>query len=292
MLTALFVPGDRPDRFDKAVRSGADAVIIDLEDAVAPDRKADARAAAVDFLSRYRTGAVPVHVRVNALETVECAADLAALAGLPGLAGVRLPKVQSPQEVHEVVARLPGVPVHCLIETALGVERAYAIAAANAAVAGIGLGEADLRAELSVTDDAGLAYARSRVVVAASAAGLPPPAMSVYPDVNDLDGLAASCRAGRALGFLGRNAIHPRQLPVIAASFRPSADEVAHARAVLDALAAAGLAGRGTAVLPDGRFVDQAMAPGARRVLALASHYPDGEPGVPRPSNPAHGPDS
>jgi len=292
MLTALFVPGDRPDRFDKAVRSGADAVIIDLEDAVAPDRKADARAAAVDFLSRYRTGAVPVHVRVNALETAECTADLAALAGLPCLAGVRLPKVQSPREVHEVVARLPGVPVHCLIETALGVERAYAIAAANAAVAGIGLGEADLRADLAVIDETGLAYARGRVVVAARAAGLPPPAMSVYPDVNDLDGLAASCRAGRALGFLGRNAIHPRQLPVIAASFRPSADEVAHARAVLDALAAAGLAGRGTAVLPDGRFVDQAMAPGARRVLALASHYPDGEPGVPRPSNPAHGPDS
>ena len=292
MLTALFVPGDRPDRFDKAVRSGADAVIIDLEDAVAPDRKADARAAAVDFLCRYRTGAVPVQVRVNALETAECTADLAALAGLPGLAGVRLPKVQSPQEVREVVARLPGVPVHCLIETALGVERAYAIAAANAAVAGIGLGEADLRADLAVIDETGLAYARGRVVVAARAAGLPPPAMSVYPDVNDLDGLAASCRAGRAMGFLGRNAIHPRQLPVIAASFRPAADEVAHARAVLDALAAAGSAGRGTAVLPDGRFVDRAMAPGARRVLDLATHHPDGEPGVTRPSNPAHGRDS
>lgn len=284
MLTALFVPGDRPDRFDKAVRSGADAVIIDLEDAVAPDRKADARAAAVDFLSRYRTAAVPVQVRVNALETAECLADLAALAGLPGLAGVRLPKVQSPQEVHEVVARLPGVPVHCLIETALGVERAYAIAAANAAVAGIGLGEADLRADLAVIDDTGLAYARGRVVVAARAAGLPPPAMSVYPDVNDLDGLAESCRAGRALGFLGRNAIHPRQLPVIAAAFRPAADEVAHARAVLDALAAAGLAGQGTAVLPDGRFVDRAMAPGARRVLDLATRYPDGEPGVAEPN--------
>jgi citrate lyase subunit beta/citryl-CoA lyase len=279
MLTALFVPGDRPDRFDKAVRSGTDAVIIDLEDAVAPDRKADARAAAVDFLSRYGTAAVPVQVRVNALETAECLADLAALAGLPGLAGVRLPKVQSPQEVHEVVARLPGVPVHCLIETALGVERAYAIASADAAVAGIGLGEADLRADLAVTDDTGLAYARGRVVVAARAAGLPPPAMSVYPDVKDLDGLAASCRAGRALGFLGRNAIHPRQLPVIAASFRPAADEVAHARAVLDALATAGLAGRGTAVLPDGRFVDRAMAPGARRVLELATRYPEGEPG-------------
>jgi citrate lyase subunit beta/citryl-CoA lyase len=276
MLTALFVPADQPDRFDKAVHSGADTVIIDLEDAVAPERKAHARATVVDFLGRYPAAGVPVHVRLNALETAESAADLAALAGVPGLAGVRLPKVQSPQEAQEVVARLPGVPVHCLIETALGVERAYAIATAAPAVAGIGLGEADLRADLAITDDAGLAYARGRVVVAARAAGLPPPAMSVYPDVNDLDGLAASCRTGRALGFLGRNAIHPRQLPVIAAAFRPTAGEVAHAQAVLDALAAAGSAGRGTAVLPDGRFVDRAMAPSARRVLDLATRYPDG----------------
>jgi citrate lyase beta subunit len=92
----------------------------------------------------------------------------------------------------------------------------------------------------------------------------------------DLDGLAASCRAGRALGFLGRSAIHPRQLSVIAAAFRPTAGEVAHARAVLHALAAADAAGRGTALLPDGRFVDRAMAPGARRVLHLAARYPDG----------------
>jgi citrate lyase subunit beta/citryl-CoA lyase len=164
--------------------------------------------------------------------------------------------------------------VHCLIETALGVERAYAIATAGPVVASIGLGEADLRGDLAVTDDGGLAYARGRIVVAARAAGLPPPAMSVYPDIEDLDGLAASCRAGRALGFLGRTAIHPRQLPVIVAAFRPTADEVVRARAVLDALADADAAGRGTAVLPDGRFVDRAMAPGARRVLDLAARYP------------------
>jgi len=115
MLTALFVPGDRPDRFDKAVRSGADAVIIDLEDAVAPDRKAGARAAAVDFLSRYRTGAVPVHVRVNALETAECAADLAALAGLPGLAGVRLPKGVTGQPVWAITSADTHVPAVGLI---------------------------------------------------------------------------------------------------------------------------------------------------------------------------------
>jgi citrate lyase subunit beta / citryl-CoA lyase len=276
MLTALFVPGDRPDRFGKAVDSGADAVIIDLEDAVAPGHKDAARAAAVEFFSRYPSTPVPVHVRVNALDTAESVADLAALAGVPGLAGVRLPKVQSPEEVREVATRLPGVAVHCLIETALGLERAYAIATAGPAVAGIGLGEADLRSDLAVTDDSGLAYARGRIVVAARAAGLPPPAMSVYADVHDLDGLAASCRAGRALGFLGRSAIHPRQLPIIVAAFRPTADEVRHARVVLDALVGADAAGSGTAVLPDGRFVDRAMAPGARRVVDLAERYPAG----------------
>jgi citrate lyase subunit beta / citryl-CoA lyase len=275
MLTALFVPGDRPDRFEKAVRSGADAVIIDLEDAVAPERKDVARAEAVSFLDRYRSATVPVHVRINALDAAESAADLAALAGLPGLAGVRLPKVQSPDEVHEVAARLPRIPVHCLVETAMGVERAFAIATAGPTVAGIGLGEADLRGDLAVSADEGLAYARGRIVVAARAAGLPPPVMSVYPDVNDLDGLAASCRAGRALGFLGRTAIHPRQLPVIAAAFRPTAREVAQAQAVLDALSAADAAGRGVAVLPDGRFVDRAMASGARQVLDLAARYAD-----------------
>jgi citrate lyase subunit beta/citryl-CoA lyase len=274
MLTALYVPGDRPDRFGKAVASGADAVVIDLEDAVAPAHKDTARAAAVRFIAGHDPTSVPVLVRVNPLGSAESGADLAALAGVPGLAGVRLPKVQSPREVHEVAARLPGVPVHCLIENALGIERAYAIATAGPSVASIGLGEADLRSDLAVTEDGGLSYARGRIVVAARAAGLPPPALSVYPDVEDLDGLAASCRAGRAAGFLGRTAIHPRQLPVIVAAFRPTADEVARARAVLDALAGADAAGRGTAVLPDGRFVDRAMAPGARRVLELAARYP------------------
>jgi len=274
MLTALFVPGDRPDRFDKAAASGADVVIIDLEDAVAPAHKDDARAAAVEFCGRPDRAPVPVHVRVNALGTAYAAADLAALSGLPGVAAVRLPKVESPRDVAQLAARLPDLPVHCLIESALGVERAYDIATAGPTVASIGLGEADLRSDLGVNGEAGLGYARSRVVVAAGAAGLPPPAMSVYPDIADLDGLAESCRVGRTLGFVGRHAIHPRQLPVIVAVFRPTADEVSRARAVLAALAGAEAAASGTAVLADGRFVDRAMSVGAQRVLDLAARYP------------------
>ncbi|HEY2674333.1 MAG TPA: CoA ester lyase [Rugosimonospora sp.] len=273
MLTSLFVPGDRPDRFAKAVDSGADAVVIDLEDAVPAGHKDAARVAAVEFCAR--PARVPVHVRINAPGTAEADADLAALAGLPGLAGLRLPKVESPADVQAVAAKAHGADLYCLIESAVGVERAYAIATAHPAVTAIGLGEADLRADLNVTDDAGLAYARGRVVVAARAAGLPPPPMSVYPDVADLDGLAESCRAGRTLGFLGRSAIHPRQLPVIVTAFRPTPHEVALARTLLQALDEAAEEGRGVAVLPDGRFADRAMAPAARRTLDLAARYPD-----------------
>src|SRR5690606_31805273 len=110
-------------------------------------------------------------------------------------------------------ARVP--PLLPLLESAAGIEQAHQIATAHPAVRGIALGEADLSADLGITDETALNWPRSRAVVAARAAGLPPPAQSVYPDIRDIDGLARSCAAGRALGFLGRTAIHPRQLPVI-----------------------------------------------------------------------------
>lgn len=266
MLTWLYVPGDRPDRFGKALGSGAEAVILDLEDAVVPARKAYARSAVAEFLASPHP--VPVQVRINALDSPDLDLDLAEVAGLPGLAGLRLPKVDSPDRVRRLGEDLP--PLHCAVESALGVERAYDIATAHPAVASIGLGEADLSADLNVTDEAGLSWARGRIVVAARAAGLAPPAMSVYPNVTDLDGLAASCRAGRAQGFLGRAAIHPRQLPIIVAAFRPAAEEVDAARTVLAAVAEAVQRNRGTAVLPDGRFADRAMVAAAERTVTLA----------------------
>jgi citrate lyase subunit beta/citryl-CoA lyase len=266
MLTWLYVPGDRPDRFGKAVGSGADAVILDLEDAVVPERKGYARTAVAEFLAH--PSPVPVHVRVNALAGPGVGADLAAVAGLPGLSGVRLPKVEDPGQVRRV-ASIIDTPLHCLVESAAGVEAAYPIATAHPAVASIGLGEADLRSDLGA-DEAGLVWPRGRIVVAARAAGLPPPAMSVYPDVVDLDGLAASCRTGRALGFRGRAAIHPGQLPVIVDAFRPTGAELARARELLAAVAEARARGCGTAVLADGRFADRAMVAAAERTVALA----------------------
>ncbi|WP_027931215.1 HpcH/HpaI aldolase/citrate lyase family protein [Amycolatopsis thermoflava] len=272
-LTLLYVPADRPDRVVKALDSAADVVLVDLEDAVAPARKDEARANAVRLLSEPL--ARRVQVRINHASTPWHMADLAALAGLPAEVGARIPKVESPAEIHALAEALPGRDLHPLIESALGVERALEIATASPQVASIGLGEADLRSDLGVTDEAGLAWARSRVVVAARAARLVPPVMSAYTNVRDLDGLAESCRAGRALGFRGRTAIHPAQLDTIRAAFLPSEQEVSRAREVLSRLDDATAAGVGAIALTDGTFLDVAMLEQARTVLALAGERPD-----------------
>ena len=247
---ALYVPGSRPDRFDKAAATGA-TVILDLEDSVAAADKDSARAAVATWVSTY-DGAV--QVRVNAPGSADLAADLAAL---PASVEVRLPKVSSPTDLDPVRGRR----VHALIESAAGVENAAAIAH-EPEVATLALGEADLAAELGLDGDDAFGWIRSRVVVAAAAAGLAPPMMSAYPAVRDLAGLEESCHRGRRLGMRGRTAIHPSQVPVIRAVFEPSADEQAWARTVLEVLTT-----EGVATLPDGSMVDAAMARRARTIL-------------------------
>ncbi|MGH3312057.1 MAG: HpcH/HpaI aldolase/citrate lyase family protein [Streptomyces sp.] len=283
-LTWLYAPGDRPDVVGKAFRSGADVVIVDLEDAVAPERKTYALSATAELLADPRPGPVPVHVRVNALGGPLAGTDVRTLAALPGLAGLRLPKTDSAADVARVAGwareastgdAVPGAAVpedavpglYPLLESALGIEHAFTIATAHTAVRGIALGETDLRAVLGVTGEAGLAWPRSRAVVAARAAGLDPPPQSVYPDVRDTEGLARSCAQGRSLGFLGRTAIHPRQLEVIERAYLPTARETEAAEEVVKAAAA----DAGATALPDGRFVDAAVVAGARRTLALAA---------------------
>ncbi|MEV5338150.1 CoA ester lyase [Streptomyces sp. NPDC052676] len=269
-LTWLYVPGDRPATIAKALTCGADVVIVDLEDAVAPDRKEYARAATADLLAEPQP--VPVHVRVNALDGPLAAADLRALAGLPGVSGLRLPKVTAPEQIvrtaeHTAPAEGGAPALYALLESALAIERAHAIAAAHPALRGIALGEADLRADLGMRGDAGLDWPRSRVIVAARAAGLPPPVQSVHPDIRDLDGLAASCAHGRALGFLGRAALHPRQLPVIERAYLPTRRELEHAEAVVKAAAR----DSGAQALEDGTFVDAAVVAAAQRILSLGN---------------------
>ncbi|UNX54824.1 CoA ester lyase [Georgenia sp. TF02-10] len=267
VLTLLYVPGDRPDRVGKALASDADVVIVDLEDAVAPAAKDAARAAAAQLL----TGAGRlVQVRINHPSTPWHSDDVALLAALPAGISARVPKVESPAQVRELAAALPGRALHLLLESALGVERAFEIATASKQVASVGLGEADLRSDLRLSGDAGLTWARSRVVVAARAAGLPSPHMSAYPHVKDTGGLMASCREGRALGFLGRTAIHPIQLAPIRDAFRPTAPEVEWARSVVATVGQAHTEGIGAVAMEDGTFLDVAMVEQARDVLALA----------------------
>lgn len=272
ILTWLYVPGDRQERVAKALQSAADAVIIDLEDAVAPPNKAAARSATADLLAVDHDK--PVIVRVNALGSEWAADDLADLANCAGLSAVRIPKVEAGSDVDDVVNlladQLPSGGIQCLIESALGLEAAFEIAR-HPAVASIGLGEADLRADIGAQTESGLAWARGRVVNAARAAGLPSPAQSVFPYLHDPDGLAQSCALGRELGFFGRAAIHPEQLSVIVQAYLPTIFEVEAATGVLDA--ADGSAGRGSIALDDGRFVDAAVVAGARRVIAVAERY-------------------
>jgi citrate lyase subunit beta/citryl-CoA lyase len=272
-LTLLYVPADRPDRVAKALASAADVVLVDLEDAVAPSRKDEARGNAVRLLPDV-PGDRAVQVRINHPSTPWHADDVALLAALPAGVGARIPKVESADEVRALAAALPGRALHLLVESALGVERAFELATASPHVASLGLGEADLRSDLRLDGDDGLTWARSRVVVAARAARLPPPVMSAYTNVRDLDGLAASCRAGRALGFCGRTAIHPGQLDTIRAAFLPSASEVAAAREVLDRVGSAAVEGVGAVALADGTFLDVAMVERARWVTGLADRSP------------------
>jgi citrate lyase subunit beta/citryl-CoA lyase len=255
LITGLYVPGDRPDRFDKAVATGAGLVILDLEDAVAPDRKAYARDAVAAWLSGADVDCL-LQVRVNA----DNADDLAALHGLTGFE-VRLPKVEIPADIDRVAAALPGVPVTALVESAFGVEHATDLAE-HPAVTRLGLGESDLASELGTRTDVVLDHARVRLLYAARAAGLPAPMLAVYPAIRDLAGLRADTERGKALGWVGRVAVHPTQLPVIAEVFRPSEEERRWATEVL----AAG--GNGVSTLSSGEMVDPAMLGRARAILS------------------------
>jgi len=275
-MVALYAPADRPERFGKALDAGADAVIVDLEDAVTASRKDEARAHLAAFAEQWQARGdrrPAVQVRVNARGSRWHDADVAAVAALPPSFGLRLPKTDSADDVRALRAAVPGRQVHALLETPLAVERAYEIAAAGAA--SIAAGEADLRSALGVPagleGEAGLIYARSRLVNAAAAAGLPAPLMAVWADVVDLDAPEQSCRTGRALGYAGRTAVHPRQIPVIRRVFTPTQAEVDRARQILDRVASAATDGTGAFVLADGTFVDVAMVRGAERVIAAAA---------------------
>lgn len=265
----LYVPGHRPERVAKALVAGADAVVIDLEDAVPAAQKDTARDLTVALLDeRAEDDGLQVWVRINPPRTEHGRRDVAALSGRR-LDGLRVPRADDPEEVREVAERT-GAPLQVLLESARGLWRARELAEAHELVVGIGLGEADLAADLLVDRDEGLTWARGSVVVAARAAGLPSPVQSVWTDVGDPAGLRASCETGRATGFFGRSVIHPRQIDVVHDVYTPSAEEIAAADAVVTTAAEAAARGEAAALDAHGRFVDPAVVARARTVLDRA----------------------
>lgn len=264
----LYVVGHREDQIEKAYASEVDAVVLELEDAVAPSMKEKARHTVAGLLREPPPK--PTWVRVNQLGSGLTREDVDAVAGA-AIEGIRLPKTQSDDDVAMVAAWLDqagsGARIQAILETALAVERVTEIARAHPRLAGVSLGEQDLQADLGACGE-GLRYARSRVVLAARAAGLPAPVQSVWTRLQDLDGLRESCLEGKRYGFYGRSAIHPRQVTVINEVFTPTPEEVADAEDLQRRLTEAVAHGAAGLQLPDGRFVDQAVVLAAARTLA------------------------
>lgn len=256
----LFAPGHNAKLVGKVFEAGADAVMLDLEDAVPPEDKDRARAMVAAVLGEH-----PSWVRVNLPRTDLCAADLDAVGD--ATYGIRIPKAESAEDVAWVAERAPGKPIICAIESARGLLAAAEIAAAPG-VRFLAMGGVDLRRDLNA--EAGnlqTLYARSHIVVASRAGGLEPPIDSVYPRLGDDAGLKEQAEFARSLGFFGKSAIHPRQLPILHEVFTPSEEDVAWAREVVAAFEAA----RGEAFqLPSGEFVDVPVAERARRMLEIA----------------------
>lgn len=256
----LFAPGHNEKLLSRVFGAGADAVMLDLEDAVPPKAKRQARAMVGEVVADHAAW-----VRINAVRTDLAAADLDAIGGLA--AGIRIPKVQDADDVRWVRERAPGTPLICAIETARGILAAAEIAAVPG-VRHLSLGGVDLRRDLGAGDgNLQTLYARSHLVVASRAAGIDPPIDSVYARLDDDAGLREQAEFARSLGFFGKSAIHPRQLAILHEVFTPSTAELEWAHAVLDAFEAAD----GDAVkLEDGEFVDLPVAERARRLLEVA----------------------
>ena len=272
----LFLPGNSPNMLVNSPFLGADAVIFDLEDAVAPEEKDAARILVRNALREMDLEGCESIVRINGVDTPYWQADLEAiLPEGPGL--ILLPKTSGPQDILTVQEQMdqvvPGsqVGLMALIETALGVENAFAIACSSPRVAGLFLGAEDLTSDLQCVRTRGgqeIAYARSRLVMAARAAGI-----DVYDtpftDVNDDEGAREDAALARALGFTGKAAISPRHVEAINQVFSPSAGEVEYAVAVMEAIAQARKQGKG-AVSLRGKMIDAPIVARARRTLDMA----------------------
>ena len=261
----LFVPGNRPERFAKALASGADVVVLDLEDAVADEAKGQAR----DAIANWVATALPaerqrVAVRINAAAST-CFADDLRLLRAAGLGLVMLPKAESVEMLAATCAGLPGARVLALIESAAGVANVEAIARAGG-VERLVFGTLDLALDLDL-DIAelsdGLSFAASRLVLASRLAGLASPVSGVTPQIDDEARLLADLAWARRHGMQARLCIHPKQVAALHAALTPSSAEIAWAQRVLAAEAASPGAAR-----LEGRMIDRPVVLQAQRTLA------------------------
>jgi citrate lyase subunit beta/citryl-CoA lyase len=277
----LFVPGSRPELVPKALRTGADALVLDLEDAVAENAKAGARDLVAETLGETQGAAV--FVRINGLGTPHWEDDLRAVVR-PGLTGVAVPKLETREEVAHVDAllgkleRAAGldegtVDVQPLLETARGIHDAHAVLSASKRIRSYFGGFArdgdvshSLGARWTREGNESL-YVRSKLLLDGRAAGVPFPISGTWADVPDLDGLAAFARQNRDLGYTGMYVIHPSHVDTVTKAFTPTDEELAWFGRVVDALDEAERAGTG-AVTIDGVMIDKAMATRARAVLS------------------------
>jgi citrate lyase subunit beta / citryl-CoA lyase len=266
----LYVPAISPQLLDKAMAGAADAVVVDLEDSVTQSAKDTARANAVTALSSPHPK--PLWIRINHPRSAAGHADVQALSDTP-VAGIRIPKAEDP-DLLAATAETLRRPVHLLIESALGLQRAYELARCHPEVAAISLGETDLAADLRIRDTAALDWARGQVVAAARAAKLPSPVHSVWTDVGDTEGLERDSRRARDHGFFGRSVIHPRQVEVVNRVFTPDRDEIQAARDLMNSVRDKEIRQEGAWLDDNGRLVDEAVLAHARWLLDLADVVP------------------
>lgn len=259
----LFVPGSRPERFERALSSGADAVIVDLEDAVEPEAKDAARAAIANWVSRRH----PVLVRINARGTPWFEQD-AKLGALEGVAGIVLPKAECAEDVTSAIALARRrVPVYPLIESAQGMWNAMAIAKAPF-VKRLMFGTLDFIAEMGMPDDGEpLNHYRSQLALISRVAGIDAPVDGVTPDIHDLARIERDALNGKRLGFGAKLCIHPKQIEPVHRCYRPSEQELAWAARVAEAASKAGAG----AITVDGKMVDRPVMLRAQQIIALAA---------------------
>jgi citrate lyase subunit beta / citryl-CoA lyase len=281
LRSMLFTPGHRLDLIEKAIKSGTDAVIIDIEDAVALDQKPVAR----QLLADLPPSPIPLYVRTNAVETGMMWDDIVA-AGKAGVTGLVIPKAEQPGVIKEIdgaltalemafgheVGKMEIIP---LIESGLGVRNTYDMATASARVECMMFGggeQGDLVADLGcewTPEGTGLMQARSQMLMESRAAGIQHPFEAVFMDFRNLDALRVESELARTLGYVGKVAIHPAQVAVINDVFTPAPEVVAYQRKVLAAFEQA-LEEGSASIAVDGRMVDYAVARVARVVIARA----------------------